>query len=170
MRLDDYFKAILASKKHQWLETASWGNVGPSYRDRLLVTKLGASGDWKLEVESHSHVAIYTDDLSISIAWGMTKDEKVVENWLSTFPDSSGRSFFIDFFFNSTLVYRDVAVSVDGGRVDLPFPRHEKGQLVVPEPCVTFFRLLNAIQGVPDFDQYFGRAGFSTTPTIWPAR
>jgi hypothetical protein len=61
------------------------------------------------------------------------------------------------------LVFRDVYVSVDGGRADLPMPSERDGILTVSREQDLLIRAISALQGeqrLQAYDDYFRRAGF----------
>lgn len=45
------------------------------------------------------------------------------EDQTNVFPDKTATSNFVDFFYSGVLFYRDIYVSVDGGRCSLPLPK-----------------------------------------------
>ena len=81
-------------------------------------------------------------------------------------------------FYNNALVFRDLYVTVDGGRVSLPLPKRKldesssEGKIValeVPEGYHDFIRLVESLEGSADrFEEYFVRAGMTIVEKLWP--
>ena len=64
----------------------------------------------------------------------------------------------MDVFYNNAMVFRDVYVTVDGGRAKLPLPKRvfDKAKdkviaLEVPRAHHDFMRLVDSFQGVSDY-------------------
>ena len=87
-------------------------------------------------------------------------------------------SSYVDVFYNNALVFRDLYVTVDGGRVSLPLPKRKldesssEGKIValeVPEGYHDFIRLVESLEGSADrFEEYFVRAGMTIVEKLWP--
>jgi hypothetical protein len=119
----------------------------------------------------HHSLAVFKPNISLAYAWGMTGRDRYEWEWVKNFPDPSARTYFIDILYNSALVDRELAVSVDGGRALLPSPLPmTSGDTPDPGTLVgwdverseydfvrTFARLVDP-QGVDNFDEYFKRA------------
>jgi hypothetical protein len=125
--------------------------VYPAYRaaidsaavtlDEILATFLNSSqADWSDDLSTptflygspadeddkraHHGRKVYKPDIAIGLAWGSTVNDSYHDPWLNKYPDKSpGRSFFIDLLYNGQVVYRELGVSVDGGRYTLPAGR-----------------------------------------------
>jgi hypothetical protein len=166
MTLSEYKAKVLQTVSQDWTVNSCWGaGAGPSYLERYSWTA-GTLDHDELHVESHSEVASLKTDLSISIAWGFPCVEDFKEKWANQFPDQSASSRFVDFFYNGVMIFRDLYVSVDGGRCALPLPNLdvdpksvEIKRLWVPEAKWRFFRLLDSLRGVSEYDRYFKGAG-----------
>src|SRR5262245_11182113 len=159
MTFSGYFEALLASRRADWVCHPCWGpGSGPSYRDAFVVKP--APGERRaLAVESHSYLAVYKNDLSLSLAWGLPSRAPVAEEWVAGLAEQSASSVLVDFFYGPSLVYRDLALDIDGGRVYLPLPARRDGRLLVPRRKVEFFKLLDALTPrLSTFDESFARA------------
>jgi len=175
MDLRQYERAIAGTTRDDWTIITCWGfGSGPSYLERSSVWTTGKGEFSNLEIQSHGLRASLKNDLAIWIAWGFPANPEFKEPWANQFPDSSASSAFIDFFFGSALVYRDVYVSVDGGRCKLPLPdlefdpkTHEVRRYTVSHTRHGFFRLLDTFERLSDFDRYFAAAGFIITDAPW---
>lgn len=175
MDLQQYERRIMDTTKNDWTIITCWGfGSGPSYLERASVWTTGKGEFSNIEIESHGMRASLKSDLSIGIAWGFQSNPEFKEPWANQFPDPSASSHFVDFFYGSVLVYRDVYVSVDGGRCMLPLPdrefdpqTHEVRRYTVPKDKHRFFRLLDGFERLSDFDRYFNQAGFQLTDAPW---
>ncbi len=160
MKLEDILASCAKSKPEAWkVIPCGGGGSGPSFLEEW---GSDADGEPTL-VGSHTMRAAYRPDVSIALAWGLTAHEEFEEAWTATFERGPASSCFIDFFYNGALVERGLYVSVDGGRCKLPIPQRD----LAAEPGLwitrwqhDFFALLNALEGVNDFDLYLRDAGF----------
>ncbi len=175
MNLEEYSQKIIRSTKHDWNVITCWGfGSGPSYLDRSTVWTTGKNEFSNIEVESQGMVASLKSDLSISMAWGIGSNPDFQEDWANQFPDPDARSYFIDFFYNGVLVFRDIYVSVDGGRCHLPLPdiefdekTHKVKRYTVPQDKYEFYEMFDGLEQLSDFDSYFSRAGFEVVDVPW---
>lgn len=127
MNLHDY-KLILLNNLNpeDWTYISCAGSgSGPSYRNEFAVWTNGAGGFINLEVKSHYTLLSLKSDLSIQIAFGLDDNPDFKEVWANANPNPKASSCFVDFFYNNQLIYREVAVIVDGGRCYLPLPQLE---------------------------------------------
>jgi len=117
------------------------------------------------ETSAHEFLLVYKPDVSIVLA--ETHDESdrdYVWDWVEIYPDKSARKFYIDLYYNGVPVHREVAVSVDGGRVQLPSPRGFVGEdkasgWKVDKDEHAFVRHYAVIRDrVREFDSYFEQA------------
>lgn len=170
----DYFASILRSGRDDW-NVIGCSGAGPSYRDKLIEWSSRDLGKW-LEVRSHPMVATLKSDLDISLAFGLDCNKDFVEAWANGFPDPKASSHFVDFFFRGSLVHRDVYVTVDGGRGNLPLPIVEYNDdyskiisLTVTQDADSFYRLFNQLENTSyEYDDYRKRAGIEVIPGSWP--
>ena len=176
MTKDELIQIIRGSEQADWETIICWGwGSGPSYLNQPIIW---TSGDtWGLEVKSHAIRAVYKPDLSLGIAWGLEHGdgEPLNFDW-AKFPDTQVRASFADVIWNGMLVHREQALSVDGGRAILPWPRpwgttepggHTPIQVgnQVTETEVALARLVHGFEHAPaEFDNYFERAGFVIDP------
>lgn len=172
MKFSDYVSEVLQSEKEDWNVIPCWGSgTGPSYRDKFEIsTRIGPARSWELEVLSHSHTAALKDNLAITIAWGLSANEDFQEPWANGFADPHATSSHVDFFYHGALVYRELYVTVDGGRVSLPLPEQRSGQLVVAENYAKVVALLNSLEGpyADEFERYMTEAGIVRANEVWP--
>jgi hypothetical protein len=173
MTLDEYKTKILGSTEEDWTRISCWGaGAGPSFRDAVHVWAKGSGEFHNLEVDSHSEVLSLKPDLLISVACGITHNDDFIEDWANSFPDKHASSAFVDFFYANQLIFRDIYVSVDGGRCRLPLPdiNFDKSNqnakfLTVPRDKFQFFRILNNANY--DYDSYISRAGIKVVDAEW---
>jgi hypothetical protein len=168
MDLREVLNTISSSRPADWHHIACWGAFsGPSYRDHISFNEVYGGQPNVVTVESHSDVAIYIPDVDISIAWGIECNDNYREPWANQFPDPQASSGFVDVFYRNALVYRDVYVLVDGARTHLPSPRGRDGALQVSDKRRRFFKLIDSIERVSEFDRYFQDVNFAVVDVEW---
>jgi hypothetical protein len=123
-----------------------------------------------LRVESHSQTASFRQNLSLTLAWGLVANEDFREAWANGFPDPHASSSYVDFFYNGSLVYREVYVTVDGGRVSLPLPEERDGKLFAARAYSRLCKLLMSFESgyLEKFDDSLTRAGIVLVDEPWP--
>lgn len=155
MTLEELLETCSQSSVDDWNVISCWGaHSGPSYLGRVEET----TPDENTREESHSMRAAYRTDLSIGIGWGFTSLENWHEDWLDVFPDKGASSHFVDFFYNGMLVEREIYISVDGGRANIPLPTRD---MTITQWQYDFFRVLDRFERQSDFDRYLQQAGIS---------
>jgi hypothetical protein len=168
MNLRELLNTVSGSSPEDWHGIGCWGHSsGPSYHDHLSYR--GQSNVF--HVKTHSDVAVYIPDVSITMAYGLDIAEGNYEQeWVKNFPNGNARIHYVDVFFNNALVYRDAYVAVDGGGILLPVPRRaDNGDLEVAERACMFVKLLDSMsQSGSEFDVSIKRAGFKVVDTEWP--
>lgn len=170
MNLKEYKKIILNTTKEDWVCIGS-----PSYLNSISVLTDGTGNFLGIDVETFPMSASLKNDLSISIAWGFPHEREFSEPWTSRFSDPRASSDFIDFFYNRTVVFRDIIVSVDGGRCYLPLPDgvpdSKSPDFIVynvSKEEYSFLRILDSLgDKVSEFDRYFEKAGFNILNIPW---
>jgi hypothetical protein len=173
MILQQYAETIATTDKDDWTFIKCRGRCGPSFLDRIGVSTDRNDKFIGMEVQDHSMRASLKNDLSIAIAWGFPRSDEFMEEWANQFPDPHATSGLVDFFYNGNLVYRDVYVSIDGGKCNLPLPeiwQKEDGtiiRLTVPKDQYSFFRMLDRMEKISDFDHYFRQAKFEIVDRSW---
>jgi|GEM_PF-518926 len=198
MTLDEYMKRVLVSKAWDWSAVYGWGaGSGPTFRYKLshdveglspgtvITFPSGLAASYALShpppvfVASHDMTAALKSDLSITIAWGMVANSDFTEEWANKFKNPKATSHHVDFFYNGALVYRDVYVLVDGGRIALPMPNPYGGTEIsetspgeVPKGYAKVVRLLMEMDGrfehYEEMDAYFNQTGAVLVDTPWP--
>lgn len=174
MKLDDFLKNIINSKVEDWTVISCWGGSGPSFLNQFRVGITGSGEFQSLEIESHSMIASYKNNLSIMIAWGLKHNDNFIEEWANDFSDQRAASDFVDFFYNGVLVLREIIVSVDGGRCYLPLPKLEIDgkskkvtRLYVSKHKSKFVDMLNKLSSTYDYENYLSRSGIETVDGQW---
>lgn len=175
MRLEDYLQEVINSNEEDWSVISCWGaGSGPSYLDQFTVWNKGNKEFHNIEIESHSMVASYKKNLSISIAWGLRHNDNFIEEWANKFPDSKAMSSYLDFFYNGVLVLREIIVSVDGGRCYLPLPKREiddtnytTKRLYISNVKSDFVRMLNSFSNTRDYERYLKESGIELINGSW---
>ncbi len=173
MTLDDLFNAFLNSTANDWTKISCWGsNGGPSYKNQFNFCEVYDAEPNILTHNEHSNVASLKSNLFISIAWGLrlgSEEDVISEQWARNNPDPSpGKAYFLDFFYNNSLVFRTSYCTVDGGRCEIPFPNYDMNQnLTVPRKYHDTIKKMVEIIGVEDFDYYFRQTGISISDENW---
>ena len=172
----DYMNIIAESDKAEWLYTICWGygSCGCFHDDLSNETN---EDQTITAVDKHSSYATFSKDLSISLAWGLGRENKELnEPWTQAFPDKAARMYFLDFFYNNALIYRETVVSVDGGRCILPLPKQVFDE-ASPSKVVAYktnaklskiLKLINSLQTTYDYDSYLNRSGFRMEDADYP--
>lgn len=173
MTLEEYKNLITTAVLDDWTKIGCWGaGSGPSYRDAISVWTKGSGEFHNIEIESHAEIFSLKTNLLVSVACGLTHNDDFIEEWANSFPDKKASSSFVDFFYSNQLVYRDIYVSVDGGRCSIPLPEmrfdqsiHEVESLTVQREKYEFYRLLNGTGY--DYDSYMQRTGIVIVDEPW---
>ena len=118
-----------------------------------------------MKVDSHSEYYSLKRNLLVSIACGIDSNEDFKEEWANKFMDSHASSHFVDFFYSGVLVYRDIYVSVDGGRALLPLPKRIFDEERKYVKRYEFFKLINGY--CSDYDSYIQDVGFKLVDMDW---
>jgi len=169
MNLEGLLALINESNPEDWYTISQ----GPTFRDQLneITSNMETGGKkdehW-IELNSHHTTAVYRPDIAITISFGMSWQKDFDEPWAKKCPDPHASGYYVDVYYYGALVYRDVYVTVDGGRAKLPIPK-SRTELIVPQGYHQFIRLINSIQGPPSqYDEYFGRVGLQIGDGKWP--
>jgi hypothetical protein len=101
----------------------------------------------------------------VSIAYGLSCNDNFSEPWTNSFPDSKASSSYVDFFYSNQLVYRDLCVSVDGGRCYIPIPEIKEKSYVVSREKYQVFELLNS--SADNYEDYFKKTGIQIIDKPW---
>lgn len=173
MTLEEYKNLIISATLDEWTTIGCWGaGSGPSYRDAISVWTKGSGEFHNIEIESHAEIFSLKSNLLVSVACGLTHNDDFIEDWANSFPDKKASSSFVDFFYSNQLVYRDIYVSVDGGRCSIPLPEmkfdestDEVKALTVQREKYEFYRLLNGTGY--DYDSYMQRTGIVVVDEPW---
>ena len=169
MTLDQLFKNIVSSSRGSWHTITCWGvGSGPSYRSQLKTgrTMEGANNQDVESASSHHVVASFKEDLSITMALGLTANPDFKEAWANIFHNPHASTHHVDIFYNGAMVYRDSYVLVDGGKAKLPMP---KRAMLVPKSYYCFVRLLDNLGGYASrFETYFNKSDLQVVDTPWP--
>lgn len=172
MNLNEYKSLILNTVDKDWTKIGCSGaGAGPSYKNSMSVWNKGDGEFHNIEVESHYEILSLKKDLLISVARGITHNDDFVEEWANSFPDSHATSSFIDFFYSNQLIYRDIYVSVDGGRANLPLPsmKFDKSYnligLEVASEKYEFFKNIN--NDISEYERYLSMAKIEIVDKEW---
>ncbi len=168
MNLAQLMSIVVGSQEKDWNHIVCWGSdSGPSYRDHFKFWELRNGQPNILHVESHSDIAVYLHDVSITLAFGLKWIDDFKEAWTEKFPDPHASGSYADVFYHGALVFRTEYVTVDGGRTKLPLPPR-RDRFDVPKAYAQFIRLLDSFGKASSFDTDFRRVGMSVSDTPWP--
>lgn len=102
------------------------------YRDWLYTEPGGRDADAVTASNGHYYTAVYTPDISLTIAWGIDLETSPLDGTRSPLIPAKGDPLdfhrlplsrsAVDVFWNSALVHRQDYYTVDGGRAYLPIP------------------------------------------------
>lgn len=160
MRLNDYFVEIEDSTEDYWSVIDR-----PIFRQDLIWGRQGET-EKIFGIDEHHTLLSLKTNLNISISLGLNHRDDFAEDWAQKFADSRASSHWVDFQWCGQPIYRDLRVSVDGGRCGLPVP--EAGTLDIPERQSHIYQLIDGLIGIGRFYDYFKRAGFNQTKGHWP--
>lgn len=176
MTLQEYGEIISNSKKEDWNIITCWGaGAGPSYQNSFSVWTQGGEFS-NIDIDSHSMIGVYKPNIDITIAWGLESNSEFISEWANKFDDSHATSSFIDFFLRGHMIFRDILVTVDGGRVHIPIPllrriedteSKEKFRRIVPGNKYEFFKILNSLESSFDYEETFRRTGLEIVDEPW---
>jgi hypothetical protein len=123
-----------------------------------------------IEVDEHGDYAVLKNDPTVTMAWGLTANDKYQEDWATKrHPSGRASSGWVDIFYHGALIFRTLYVVVDGGRAKLPQPVGPD-DLRVPKAYANFIGIINELSGgTSDYLRYFTVSGFKLTDEPWPA-
>lgn len=174
MTYEKFINTVLLNKdEEKWIMHSCWGyGNGPSYLNRFTVWSTANNDSVGLDVDSHGNLAVLKEDLSISVAWGLEHNADFKEEWANDFPDRRASSYFVDFFYNGNLIYRDIYVSVDGGRANIPLPKrvinkqtYMVDNLYIERDRMEFYKIING--NSDEYQRYIHQAGIEIREEIW---
>lgn len=121
-------------------------------------------------VHTHAFVMAFRKDLSITMAYGMPGRAEVNTDFTRVFPNPHASLRYLDFFYNSALVFREILISVDGEQGILPIPNPgPTSPYEVPRRKCAVARLVHQITNpMRDFDDYFAHANLKAIDEYWP--
>lgn len=173
MKLKELLTLILDSNADDWSNIGCWGyGSGPSYKNDFTFYEVFNGQDNVLNVNSHSNVCVFKDNIDITMAYGLTANDDFRADWANKFPDPKAKSKIIDIFYRNSLVFRETYLIVDGGRCEIPIPGYnEKGELIVGSDYCTFVKLLenisNGTRTDSTFNRYFDQMGIKIIDEKW---
>lgn len=130
----------------------------------------GPSSSHDAHVSTHAFVMAYRRDLCITMAYGMPCSAPVPTGFAERFPNPNGSTRYLDFFYNSALVFREILISVDGEQGILPIPNPgPTAPYEAPRRKCAIARLVHQITNpMRDFDDYFTYANIKAIDEYWP--
>ena len=128
------------------------------------------SGTHDAHVNTHSFVMACRRDLSITMAYGMPARVAAREDFARIFPNPQASMRYLDFFFNSALVFREVLISADGEQGILPVPNPgPTSPYEAPRRKCAVARLIHQLTNpMRDFDEYIEYAKLKAIDEHWP--
>jgi hypothetical protein len=137
MTLEEILCRILGSRPDDWEYIADWrGDANPER-------------------------AVLRTDLSVALEWGRGVTDPVSDGWTQRFTDKHAVGLYVDVMYTGSVVYRDYAISVDGGRCILPHPQiGDDGKCTTSVRQAALARVVHALSGGSyDFEEYMRRSG-----------
>jgi hypothetical protein len=118
----------------------------------------------------HLFLMAYRRDLSVTMAYGMEADEPVRDDFTARFPNPAASMRYLDFFYNSALVFREVLISVDGEQGILPVPNPgPTAPYEAPRRKCAVARLIHQLTNpLRDFDDYMSFVNLKPIEEFWP--
>lgn len=119
---------------------------------------------------AHTFVMAYRRDLSISLAYGMEARVPVRDDFAGRFPDVRASMRYVDFFYNSQLVFREILMCVDGEQGILPVPNPgPTAPYEAPRRKCAVARLVHQLTNpMRDFDDYCAYVNLKPIDEFWP--
>ncbi len=145
---------LLAASEGRWSIIA-----GPAFADSIVVNHVEPT-PW-LNVASHTHSYVYTDDVGVTMKLGLRVSPKdaLQAVWMKNLDRARGIELYLDVFFQGALVRRWIAVAVDD-RCLLPKPPRADEPTADRVTHALFRALAAANDRVDAFDDCFRRCGF----------
>ena len=171
VRLADLLEMICQS------DPTHWNSIDPPYAKHLTHLEVAYEN---VQPETFGYYAkwVYVDEIQISIALSEELDRHGAEyqaDW-NKWPNRRINEHFLDIMYHGQIVYRELVLGVDGGRVFLPSPKletvdtgqmwHEPFTNTVTERQFELASFFAGVQGNREFDGYFKQAGFVVLPEI----
>ena len=119
---------------------------------------------------THAFLMAYRRDLSITMAYGMESPVPVRADFAERFPNPAASMRYLDFFYNSALVFREVLISVDGEQGILPVPNPgPTAPYEAPRRKCAVTRLIHQLTNpMRDFDDYLAFVNLKAIEEFWP--
>jgi hypothetical protein len=162
VKLDELLETVVNSDADEWNVIYCWGaGSGPSYRGRPA-HEVEEMRDEDGRFDVHGMTAAYKQDVSVTLAWGLTSRAEFHADWAKVFPEKVASSCFADLFYNGALVHRQLYVVVDDGRSYLPLP-NQVGGTEVDRFDYDFVRLVDHLEilKISEYEGYFERSGLT---------
>ncbi len=122
------------------------------------------------EGAAHAFVMAYRRDLSITLAYGKAARAPVWGDFAGRFPNPRASMRYLDFFYNSSLVFREVLISVDGEQGILPVPNPgPTAPYEAPRRKCAVARLVHQLTNpMRDFEDYLSFVNLKPIEEFWP--
>lgn len=154
--------------------------LGPmDFESYIDIVSRSAPADWNViegpimhavHDSKHTFVMAFRRDLSITMAYGMVSTAPARSDFTERFPNPAASMRYLDFFYNSALVFREVVVSVDGEQGILPVPNPgPTAPYEVPRRKCAVARLIHQLTNpMRDFDDYLAFVNLKPIEEFWP--
>ncbi|MCF7810735.1 hypothetical protein K9N50_07070 [bacterium] len=159
MNYDELINILSTSSRSDW-NPLDCANGGSCYHEQFSFWEKYDGQKNVLKCDHHTGYAVYEEDISLTIAFGVVVTDDWHESWSDVFPNKKASFNLVDVFYNGALVYRSNYICVDGGRCNLPLPL-SSNDLRVNQLQNNLSKLIDELSGCNDFETYFKRAGFS---------
>lgn len=121
--------------------------------------------DWEMIAANWRTTAISKKDVNLRLV--VSSEEDGIQNadfkepWANCHPDKRATGYWCDIYYASTLVARNILVSVDGARAMLPIPRQFGADGKITEVLPYDYRLAQIFDNIGTLDSYMVRSGLT---------
>ena len=167
MTLDAVLHILIHSDASDWCRIpCGEPGGGPSYYYRI------EDANWdgtNVQITgTHTSVATYRQDLSITMAWGMKAGQNPNRDKAespSSLGSRSDECYLLDLFYSGSLVFRTSYCEGGEGACKLPLPDVDRH---VPQRYADVIRKLNELEGDNGFESSLKKSGTTVVDAPWP--
>jgi len=121
--------------------------------------------DWEKVSTDTSSIAVNKRDVNLRLLISYLEEGKQCENfqeeWANRHPDPRATGYWCDIYYGATHVFRNILVSVDGGRAKLPLPRQRGADERLTEVLPFDYRIAQIFDSLGTLDEYMARSGLT---------
>jgi hypothetical protein len=169
MTLNEVKTILTTTESTDWAKSFEGAIARSFYSDEVSVSSGGDSS--RPDIQTHTDIAAYRNDSSLTIAWGLKHLDHFQMPYLYCIPGSKASGHFADTFYDKALILRIPYIDVrfiNNGRVYLPMTTStENTKPQISRGYERFVRLLNDLVGLRHYDSALGRACFVLLDKPW---